>query len=78
MTYLHTNTAACLLDEIRSSTLLDSASAKHDEVAKEILRLRQSTDNVGALIESSWSEIQTKTTRKRLMFGGDLAEQIQS
>ena len=47
--------------------LLDSASAKQHEVVKDVLGLRHSADNAGALIELSWPDIQTTATRSRLM-----------
>ena len=51
-----------------NTTLLDRANARRIEVAKENIGLRHSGDNVGALLELGWSDIETKVTKRRLMF----------
>ena len=50
------------------TTLLDRANARQIEVEEEILGLRPSADNVGALLELGWSDIETKATQRHLMF----------
>ena len=50
------------------TTLLDRASARQIEVPNEFLGLRPSADNVGALLELDWSDIETKATQRRGMF----------
>ena len=50
------------------TTFLDKANARQIEVAKGILGLRPSADNVGALLELGWPDIETKATQRRLMF----------
>ena len=48
--------------------LLEPASQQQLDIAKEILGLRKSADNVGALVELGWTGVETKATRARLMF----------
>ena len=43
-------------------------NARQIEVAKDILGLRTSTNNVGALLELEWSDIETKATQRHLVF----------
>ena len=48
--------------------LLDAASTNQVEIAKEILGLRASIDNAGALTEIGWTDVETKATKARLLF----------
>ena len=42
------------------TSLLDDAASRQVAMAKEILGLRQSADNIGALLEIGWTNIETK------------------
>ena len=50
------------------TTLLEPAARQQLDMAKEILGVRNSADNVGVLLELGWTGIETKATRARLMF----------
>ena len=48
--------------------ILAAAAQRQVEMAKEILGLRASADNVGALLELGWMGVESKPKRARLMF----------
>ena len=48
--------------------LLEAASIKQTDIAKEILGLRTSTDHAGVLTEIGWTNLETKATKARLLF----------
>ena len=50
------------------TTILAAAAQRQVEMAKEILGLRASAENVGALLELGWMGVESKAKRARLMF----------
>ena len=50
------------------TALLEPAAHRQIHMAKEILGLRQSADNEGALTELGWTGVDTKASQARLMF----------
>ena len=50
------------------TSILDAATAKQATVAKEILGLRSSTENVGALLDLGWTDVEIKAAKARLLF----------
>ena len=50
------------------TTILAAAAQRQVEMAKEILGLRASAENVGAMLELGWMGIESKAKRARLMF----------
>ena len=50
------------------TALLEPATRQQIAMAKEILGVRHSADNVGVLLELGWTGVETKAARARLMF----------
>ena len=48
--------------------IVQDPTAKQATVAKEILGLRSSTENAGALLELGWTDVETKAAKARLLF----------
>ena len=50
------------------TSILAVAEQRQKEMAKDILGLRASADNVGALLELGWMGVESKAKRAHLMF----------